>query len=85
MYAAVADGYEASQGADAAETLAARGQLAVAMQYSGDVASAWVVMEDLLPPVIAAEGEGNQGVLVLQTNLANLVADKLTTTRRRDR
>ena len=69
----MADGYEASQGADAAETLGARMGLAVAMKNTGDVAGARVMYEDLLPRRIAAEGEGSDGVLVLQGNLVALL------------
>ena len=54
-----------------------RGALAAAMTHTGDVAGARVLYEDLLPQGIAAEGEDSTGVLVLQTNLAALLADKL--------
>ena len=48
LFAAVADGCEASQGADDAETLTTRSALSVAMEQTGDVAGARVLYEDLL-------------------------------------
>ena len=77
LFEAVADGCEREHGADAEETLTVRGNLATAMRYSGAVIEARAVYEELLPRRIAAEGEGSEGVLKLQGNLAKLLTDHL--------